>query len=104
MPDGKELCVQYSESTGQLTGLQIVITKYLFKEDYVLLFDYVGRSHFLLSVYNERGEDIFAYLGRKVLLHDIMQETECPITNETDMSKEDELVFGSGSKPRKSVT
>lgn len=97
LPDGKEFCVQYSESIGQLTGLQKLLNNYLLKEEYVLMFDYIGGSHFLLSVYNERGEDVFAYLGRKVLLEDIMQETDCPINNNIDLSKEDGLLFACNS-------
>lgn len=98
LPDGKEFIVHYAESTGLVTGLHKMIRNYCFRAEYVLLFDYVGRSHFLISAYNERGEDIFACLGRKVLLQDIMQETACPFTKKTDMSKEDGLLSADESK------
>lgn len=80
MPDGNEFCVDFSNLIGQLRGLQKLITNYSLKEHYVIMFDYIGRSQFLLSIYNEKGEDVLAYLRRKVMLHDIMQATECPIT------------------------
>lgn len=88
MPDVNEFCVKFSESIGQLTGLDKLLLKYSFKEHYVIFFDYIGRSHFLQSVYTEKGDDVFAYLRRKVMLQHIMHETECPISRSLDRSLE----------------
>lgn len=97
MPDGCEFIVHFSESIGKLKGLQKILRKYSVKEEYVILFDYVGRSHLLLSIYNEKGDDVFAFLRRKVMLQDIMRETECPITATSDISHEDKLSPGCNS-------
>lgn len=86
LPDGNEFGVKFSDSVGQLSGLDKLLMNYSFKENYVIFFDYIGRSHFLLSVYTEKGDDVFGYLRRKVMLKDIMQETDCPITRSSGRS------------------
>lgn len=62
MPDGNEFFVRFSDLVVRLEGLQKLIVQYLVKEQYVLFFDFVGRSHFLVSIYNDKGEDVFAFL------------------------------------------
>lgn len=78
MPDGKEFCVHFSDEKNELVGLQNMMLNYSIGCDYVLFFDYVGRSHFLVSAYTKKGDDLFASIHHKVRLEDVMREAECP--------------------------
>lgn len=80
MPDGNEYSVHYCKSSGLLSQIQQLILKYSLNEQNVIFFDYDGRSHFIVSVYDEKGEAVFAHLRQKVMLHDIMLQTDCPFT------------------------
>lgn len=42
----------------------------------------------MLSIYNDKGEDMFEYLEKKVMLQDVMTQTECGMIVHSDFSLE----------------
>lgn len=79
MPDGLEFCVRFCGFDNRLYGLKKLLVKYSVCESYVLIFHYVGESHFYVSIYNVNSIDIFDEMSVKVLLEDVSRHPKCPI-------------------------
>ncbi|KAK1373014.1 hypothetical protein POM88_029207 [Heracleum sosnowskyi] len=92
IPDGGEVCVHFCGFRSYLYGLNKLIAKYSVSENYVLFFDYVGNSHFYVSIYNNNCMDIFDELSVKVLLEDVLLQPKCPIVVLSDDSVDEDEV------------
>ncbi|KAK1380435.1 hypothetical protein POM88_027179 [Heracleum sosnowskyi] len=92
MPDGLEYFVSFCGFRNVLHGLKKVLLKYSVGENYVLCFDYVGESHFYVSIYDTTSVDIFDDLSVKVLLQDVMRQSKCPVIVLSDDSVDEDKV------------
>ncbi|KAK1356507.1 hypothetical protein POM88_049763 [Heracleum sosnowskyi] len=68
-------------------GLKKLFLKYSVHENYVMVFDNVGPSHFYVSIYNNNSVDIFHEFIGKFLLEDVIREPKCPIVVLSDDSE-----------------
>ncbi|KAK1361735.1 hypothetical protein POM88_046209 [Heracleum sosnowskyi] len=92
--DGNEYCVQNCAFNNLLCGMQNMFKKYNVAEDYILLFDYLGRSHCYVSIYNNNGFDILDGLTDRIMLRHVLNWTECPVVVLSDDSSECDAELG----------
>ncbi|KAK1388622.1 hypothetical protein POM88_016800 [Heracleum sosnowskyi] len=88
--DGSEYCVRYCAFNNLLYGMKKLFLKYNVAENYVLFFDYVGRSHFFVYIYNKNYFDILDGLRDKILLRDVLNSTKCPVVVLSDDSSDND--------------
>ncbi|KAK1361631.1 hypothetical protein POM88_046105 [Heracleum sosnowskyi] len=62
-----------------LSGEMKMFLKYNVAKDYVLFFDYVGRSHFYVSIFNQDCFDILDGMSDKIMLTDVLNWSQCPV-------------------------
>lgn len=74
--DGYEFGAFVCGNSHLMIGLKKLLEKYEVEEDYVLLFEFVGRSSFYVTIYNSSGMNIFNDLPEKLLLTDLMRKFE----------------------------
>ncbi|KAK1363373.1 hypothetical protein POM88_038934 [Heracleum sosnowskyi] len=86
--DGNEYCVRFCAFNNLLYGMKKLFSKYNVAENFVLFFDYVGRSHFFVSIYNNYCYDILDGLRDKILLMDVLNSTKCPVVVLSDDSSD----------------
>ncbi|KAK1390082.1 hypothetical protein POM88_018260 [Heracleum sosnowskyi] len=86
--DGNEYCVRFCAFKNLLYGMKKLFSKYNVAEDFVLFFDYVGRSHFFVSIYSNNCFDILDGLSDKTLLMDVLNSTTCPVVVLSDDSSD----------------
>lgn len=84
--DGNEYCVRFCALNNMLFGMIKFLLKYNVVEDYVLFFDYVGKSHFYVLIYSTNSFDILDGLSGKVLLNGVLNWNQCPVVVLSDDS------------------
>lgn len=74
--DWKEYEVMYCTDTNVLYGLEDFVTTYKLKEDFFLLFDYVGHSKFYVTIFDWSGMEVCNDVNDKLLLKKALQSVE----------------------------
>lgn len=89
LPDGSEYSVYLCGSKALMIGLKKMLKKYGVKENYVVFFEYLGRSSFYITLYNAFGVDIFDSMHEKLLLLDVIKKLESEVIQLSDSSDDD---------------
>lgn len=76
MCDGYEYKVSFLEGSKLVIGLLPMLRNYLVKENYILCFEFLGRSTFYVSIYSTNGMDINNYLSERLLLKSVVNYLE----------------------------
>ncbi|KAK1370882.1 hypothetical protein POM88_036974 [Heracleum sosnowskyi] len=88
LPDGYEFGGFICGGSNLMIELKNILEKYEVHEDYVIFFEFVGRSSFYVTIYNSYGMNIFNHLPEKFLLKDLISKFEREVIVLSDSSME----------------